>query len=81
MTGMDLIAAIHQRTKQIRTILISDFIEPLGLNEANTGADFVIQKSATEVSLLVASVKGMLPRKRSLAQTTKTSAAAERKRA
>ena len=34
-------------------ILISGFVDSLGLNEESTGADVVIQKSANEVSHLV----------------------------
>ena len=41
-------------------ILISGFTDTLGLNEANTGADVVIQKSSHEVSHLVRSVNRLL---------------------
>ena len=41
-------------------ILISGFTDTLGLNEANTGADVVIQKSAHEVSHLIRSVNRLL---------------------
>ena len=43
-------------------ILLSGFVDALGLDEKNTGADVVLQKSANEVSHLVRSVKSVLKR-------------------
>src|SRR5436189_22138 len=39
MNGAELIAKIRASDAHARIILLSGFVEPLGLNEANTGAD------------------------------------------
>jgi hypothetical protein len=44
-------------------VLVSGYVDTLGLNEVSTGADVVIQKSANEVSHLVRSVNRLLRRK------------------
>ena len=44
-------------------MLLSGFTEALGLAEASTGADVVLQKSANEVSHLVRAVNRLLRRK------------------
>jgi hypothetical protein len=41
-------------------ILISGFTDTLGLNENNTGADIVIQKSSHEVGQLIRAVNRLL---------------------
>ena len=45
-----------------RIILLSGFVEPLGLTEENTGADAVIAKSVNEPAHLVRSVKRLMNR-------------------
>lgn len=60
MTGVELIVSIRQTNPNARIILISGLVEPLGLNEQNTGADAVIAKSANEPSLLTRAVKRLL---------------------
>ena len=62
MTGVELIGRIRQTNPNARIILISGVVEPLGLNEENTGADAVIAKSANEASMLTRSVKRLLTR-------------------
>jgi CheY-like chemotaxis protein len=62
MTGIELIVQIRQTNPNARIILISAMVEPLGLNEANTGADAVIAKSANEASMLTRAVKRLLNR-------------------
>jgi CheY-like chemotaxis protein len=62
MTGSDLIRALRQEGKTVPVILLSGYVEALGLNEENTGADIVLQKSANEVAHLVRAVKGILQR-------------------
>jgi len=62
MNGADLIHAIRKINPQARIILLSAFVEPLGLTEANTAADAVIVKSANEPAHLVRSVKRLLNR-------------------
>lgn len=63
MKGVDLIAKIREERPSTPTILISGYVDTLGLNEANTKADAVIQKSANEVSHLVLAVTRLLRRK------------------
>jgi CheY-like chemotaxis protein len=57
MNGVELIARLRAIEANARIILLSGFVEPLGLTEANTGADIVIAKSAHEAIHLVRSVK------------------------
>jgi len=60
MTGTELIGHMRARGFQQPVIIISGFVDALGLNEANTGADMVIQKSAHEVAHMVRSVRSLL---------------------
>ena len=65
--GLNL-AAILQRTgsqaaaayPNARIVLLSGFVEPLGLTEENTGADTVIAKSANEPGHLTRAVKRLV---------------------
>jgi ATP-dependent Lon protease len=63
MDGLELIAGLRKASPDLPVILISGFVDSLGLSEENTGADVVIQKSANEVSHLVRSVARLLRRK------------------
>jgi CheY-like chemotaxis protein len=60
MDGVELIKRIHSAQTGARIILLSGFVEPLGLTEQSTGADVVIVKSAGEVGQLTRSVKRLL---------------------
>jgi CheY-like chemotaxis protein len=60
MDGLELIRILRTRTPAIPIILISGFVDALGLNEQNTNADAVIQKSANEVPHLVRAVARLL---------------------
>ena len=60
MDGIELIKRIRSGHAGTRIILLSGFVEPLGLTEESTGADVVIVKSAGEVGQLTRSVKRML---------------------
>jgi CheY-like chemotaxis protein len=62
MTGVELIQAIRALKPSIPTILLSGFVEPLGLTEESTGADAVLSKSAGEVGQLVRTVRSLLRR-------------------
>ncbi len=55
-TGVDLIQQIRAISEDVPVILLSGFVDALGLTESNTGADVVIMKSANEVSHLVRAV-------------------------
>jgi len=63
MDGMELIKRLRKLAPSLHIVLISGYVDTLGLNEATTGADVVIQKSAHEVSHLVRSVNRLLRRK------------------
>lgn len=63
MDGIELIRLARQANPQLRVILLSGFVEPLGFTEESTGADEVIAKSAGEVNCLIRSVVRLLSRK------------------
>lgn len=63
MDGLELIGKLRKSVPELPIILISGFVDALGLSEDNTGADVVIQKSANEVSHMVRSVGRLLKRK------------------
>ena len=60
MDGIELIRRIRSTQSGARIILLSGFVEPLGLTEQSTGADVVIVKSAGEVGQLMRVVKRLL---------------------
>ena len=62
MNGIELIRRVRGSQADARIILLSGFVEPLGLSEQTTGADVVIAKSAGEVGQLIRSVKRLLNR-------------------
>jgi CheY-like chemotaxis protein len=62
MNGLELIVRIRERAPTVPIILVSGYVDGLGLTEANTGADVVIPKSAHEVPQLVRSVNRLLRR-------------------
>ncbi len=63
MDGLGLIKKIHAESPEIPVVLLSGFVDALGLNEQTTGAAAVIQKSANEVPHLVRAVARLLKRK------------------
>ena len=62
MDGRELIERIRQVDPNARVIMLSGFVEPLGLTEQNTGADAVIAKTSNEPAHLVRSVKRLVNR-------------------
>lgn len=62
MNGLQLIERIRETSVNLPIILISGYAEALGMTEANTGADVVITKSASEVPQLIRSVNRLLRR-------------------
>src|SRR5690242_15532963 len=64
MDGLELIARLRKQTPDILIVMVSGFVDALGLNEASTGADAVIQKSANEVTHLVRAVNRLMRRKK-----------------
>lgn len=63
MNGKELIERVRKQAPLIPVILLSGFVDALGLDEKSTGADVVIQKSANEVAHLVRSVRRLSTRK------------------
>jgi CheY-like chemotaxis protein len=61
-TGVDLIAGIRVVAPETRIVLISGFVDALGLTEHSTGADAVLTKSANEVTQLIRAVNRLLRR-------------------
>jgi CheY-like chemotaxis protein len=62
MTGAELIRWMRDQGIVSPVIMISGFVDALGLTEENTGADVVIQKSAHEVNHMVRAVRSLLKR-------------------
>ncbi|HEV2201919.1 MAG TPA: response regulator [Bryobacteraceae bacterium] len=63
MDGLELIGRLRAQAPSLPIVLLSGFAETLGMSEASTGADVVLQKSANEVSHLVRAVSRLLRRK------------------
>ena len=76
MPGVDFITAVRSVKPAMPVVLLSGVVEALGLTEANTGADVVIQKSANEVPQLMRAVTRLLRRtmKKPMAKQTKARA-------
>jgi len=62
MNGGELIQRIRALEPDARIILLSGFVEPLGLTEQNTGADAVLTKTANEPAQLLRTVKRLVNR-------------------
>lgn len=62
ITGGDMIAKLRAQGVATPIILLSGYVDALGLDEQSTGADVVLQKSANEANHLVRSVKNLLRR-------------------
>jgi CheY-like chemotaxis protein len=60
--GIELIKRLRGIHPGILVIMLSGYIEALGLTEASTGADVVLSKSANEVTHLIRSVNRLLRR-------------------
>lgn len=62
MDGTQLIGRIREAHPETRIILLSGFVDPLGLTEESTGADAVIEKSANELAHLTRCLKRLSDR-------------------
>jgi CheY-like chemotaxis protein len=60
MNGIELIVRLRKQHPATAVILISGFTDTLGLDEAGTGADIVLQKSNNEVPQLIRAVNRLL---------------------
>ncbi len=63
MDGIKFIGHLRERCPGTPVILLSGFVDALGLDELSTGADAVLAKSATEASSLVRTVRRLLARR------------------
>jgi CheY-like chemotaxis protein len=63
MNGVELITRLRKLHPATAVILISGFTDTLGLDETNTGADIVLQKSNNEVPQLIRAVNRLLRKK------------------
>lgn len=63
MTGVEFVLKLREREPNMPAILVSGFVDVLGLTEANTGCNVVIQKSPNEVSQLVRAVARLVKTK------------------
>lgn len=63
MDGIELIRRVRSLHPGLPVILLSGYVEAVGLSESNTGADLVLTKSANEVTHLVRAVARLLRRK------------------
>ena len=60
MDGLELIRLIRSAEAPVRIVLLSGFVECLGMTEESTGADEVLRKSNKEVPELLRAVKKLL---------------------
>ena len=60
MNGVEFIQEVRKLHPAIPVILISGFVDTLGLDESTTGANVVIQKSSNEVPQLIRAVSRLL---------------------
>jgi CheY-like chemotaxis protein len=63
MNGPEFIARLRQHRAEVPVILLSGFVDTLGLTEHSTGANALIQKSANEVPHLTRAVTRLLTRR------------------
>jgi CheY-like chemotaxis protein len=68
MSGVELILRSRAMGRTTPTILLSGFVDGMGLDTKTTGADVVLQKSSNEVSHMVRSVRALLRAKQSPAK-------------
>lgn len=62
MNGKEFIQRIRQVTPDAKVILLSGFVEPLGLTEETTGADVVLIKDSNEAAHLLRWIKRLMNR-------------------
>ncbi len=83
MNGVELIRRIHASNTPARTVLLSGFIDCLGLTEQSTGADELISKTNKEVPDLLRAIKKLAirPRRRGAASQRDPASAPKARRA
>jgi CheY-like chemotaxis protein len=63
MDGIELIRRIRAIEPEQPIILVSGFVDPLGLDEKSTGADAVVNKGAHEIPHLLRAITRLLARR------------------
>jgi DNA-binding NtrC family response regulator len=61
--GLEFIRQAREAHPALAVVVLSGFADALGLHEANTGADVVLQKSSLELQQLQRAVKRLLGKK------------------
>lgn len=80
MTGVEFVQKLRETQPDMPAILVSGFVDILGLTEENTGCDVVIQKSPNEVSQLVRAVARLVNKGKPVRKPSGAAAGAARKR-
>jgi len=75
VSGQQVIRKIRQQNPQVPVVVLSGYVEPLGLTEASTGVDAVLSKGPREVQELLRTIV-RLARKRPTARPAAKAAAA-----
>ena len=81
MTGVEFVQKLRGRLPDMPAILVSGFVDVLGLTEDNTGCDVVIQKSPNEVTQLVRAVARLVKQGRPARKPSSAAAAARKRKA
>lgn len=83
MDGIEFIKHVRAMYPNMPIILLSGFTDALGLTQASTGADAVIQKSSNEISHLIRCVNRFLkpPAKKPAGSQRSSGSQAKRKKA
>ena len=63
LSGLQVIRKIRQQSPKIPIVLLSGYVEALGLNEQTTGADIVLSKGPGEVQELVRAIARLSKRR------------------
>ena len=79
MLGTEVIAQMRSAGFEQPVILMAGYVDGLSLNEATTGANMVIQKSANEVPRLVHGVRTLLQPRKAMGKAKATTVRERRK--
>jgi CheY-like chemotaxis protein len=80
LTGQQVIRRIRQQNPKVPIVLLSGFVEALGLTEQSTGADIVLSKGPGEVQDLIRAITRLTKTKKRLPPKPPGSAAGPLKR-
>ncbi|MCC6537774.1 MAG: response regulator [Bryobacterales bacterium] len=78
-TGTELINEVRAKKLPLVSVLLSGFVDAMGLNEINTGADAVLQKSSLEVPHLIRTLRSLQRRRKPMNDAPGGTAASKRK--